>query len=177
MQRWQLAQSVQCVVIRPHTGLTHTRSNHSAAFTIWRGAPRGKWGTVCMRVCVLYTCVWGRERPQSPRDSVSHKLHHKAALLGLAWVRPLLSSSNMPATCSHTFTATHMNMHTRTCSHIHMCTRSPYKHTHAHTHRLMHTQTSTHGLQRIHLVFSGNCNKNTKSGRVTFISQDPRVEG
>jgi len=111
--------------------LTCTPAAANAAFTIWRESDTGE-----MRHCEFVCCarVWGREkeRPQSPRDSVSHKLHHTAALLGLAWVRPLLSSSNMPATCSHT----HTHTHTRACTHIHMCTLSPY--THIHTRSCIH---------------------------------------
>lgn len=83
---------------------------------------------VCVWECVLCTCVRGGERPRSPRDSVSHKLHHKAALLSLAWVRPLLSSSNMPATCSHT----HTHQHTWAWTHIHAHT-SISRHAHAYT--------------------------------------------
>lgn len=63
-------------------------------------------------------CARGRERPPSPRDSVSHKLRHKAALLSLAWVRPLLSSSNMPATCSHDHAHTSVSVHA-TFTHTH----------------------------------------------------------
>lgn len=106
---------------------------------------------VCLSVC---NGCWGELGPQSPWDGVSHKLHHKAALLSLAWVRPLLSSSNMPATCSHT--------------------RTEYTHLSTHSHTRSSAYTDRYAWL-VHLLFSGKCNKNTKSGHATFFSQDPRA--
>lgn len=117
----------------------------------------------CVCLCILHVCV--RERTQSPRDSVSHQLHRKAALLGLAWVRPLLSSSNMPTTCSLTRPELHMNMHTHTCSHTHMCTCS-------------HTYTQPCRHKPVHMACKEFiCGKTTKFEHFTFNSQDPRAEG
>jgi len=96
---------------------------------------------VCVCVCAcacMCVCVWRRGRPQSPGDGVSQKLHHKAALLGLAWVRPLLSSSNMSATCSLSHTYTHTHTHTDT--YMLICGHTLTTHTHTtHSHTVMHT--------------------------------------
>lgn len=71
MQRWRLgsmalvlALRVQCVVIRPHTDLTRTRSNQECSRRYLTGSTtREMRHRVCVSVCVVHMCV--RERKTS----------------------------------------------------------------------------------------------------------------